>query len=157
MSTLLWIGIVLAGIVGIIIIIAAVYSRGKRLFMEKGGKGRLTDKEDYLRYQRIKVEEMQRRKPPAHEIYQYAASEVGRIFSSGDIETETRMNWLNAWGMILNHELKPKYTSEVWEEEGFRSLHLKISEYAKQISPKGLDFPARLDFDEVYAKYKDRI
>lgn len=158
MSTLLWIGVVLAGIVGLIVIIAAIVSRGKKRFMERAEKERPTDHDDYYLYQRTKLGEMKRRDCPVREIYQYAASEVGLISSSGDTETNTKMNWLNAWGLILNHMLKPDYTQEVWEKEGFDRLHIEVSEFAQQLSPKGLDIPFRpgFDADEIIARYESR-
>jgi len=147
MSTLLWIGMILIVIVGFIAFVAAVMARGKRRLLEKG------DKDTHFFVQRRKVERMQRLKLPVQEVYEYVASEVARIFSS-EAETEIKMNWLNSWGLILNHVLKPEYPAEVWKGEGFQTLHFKISEYAKQISSMDLDFPSRPDFDEVYARVK---
>lgn len=155
MSTLLWIGIILAVIVAVMVVIGVIVSRGvsqRTKDIAGGKKPRPADLDSYLFYQRRRVEEMQRHETSVSEIYQYAANEVGHILNNED--SETKMNWLNAWGQIFNHGLKPHYTPEIWEEEGFKRLHLQVSEYAKQISPKGLDFPSRPDFDEVYARVK---
>lgn len=153
MSTLLWIVAIFAAIVTVVVIFGVIVSRGvaqRTKDIAAGKRPRPTDLDSYLLYQRDRVEEMQKLETRASEIYQYAANEVGHILNNGD--TETKMNWLNAWGQIFNHGLKPNYTEDAWEEEGFKELHLKVSEYAKQLSPQGLDFPSRLDFDEAYAR-----
>jgi hypothetical protein len=156
MSTLLWIGIVIVSAAGIIVIIVVIGNWWLTKQIIDGKKPRPSSRDSYLFYQRKRLGKMQRHKTPVHEIYKYAANEVNHILSAGDMET--KMNWLNAWGLILNHVLKLDYTQEVWEKEGFDRLHIQVSEYAQQLSPKGLDIPFRpgFDADEIIARFESK-
>jgi hypothetical protein len=157
MSILGSIGLTVVVIIAIIIIIAVFASRGMRRHFQaiaRGEKERPTSRDNYFAYLQWMIKELEKHNAPVSQLFQFAATEIDHIFVSGN--TETKMHWLNAWGLTFNHELKPRYTPDVWETEGFEMLHSKVAEYAKGISSKGLEIPFRpgFDADEIIARHK---